>query len=190
MKQIKADVSPVDKELLKQGALSESAVTEIITVYTGMVKALAAKYAFNPSDADDFMQEGFLGLLSAIRTYSPDKEVKFSTYAAKCIQNKILTALAKCRRHNDNENIFEYAKEIQTDFENPEKIVASRFEAQEIYDKLHNNLSQFERDVFIMFLNGYSYDRMANELNVSKKAIDNAVQRGRNKLKTLLKTND
>ena len=52
---------------------------------------LAKKYGAEVHE--DLVQEGLMGLLGAVRTYREDENAKFSTYATKCIKNKIISSV-------------------------------------------------------------------------------------------------
>ena len=55
-----------------------------------MVKRIARNHYASFLEFEDLMQEGLIGLLSAIEEYDPDKKVKFSSFAYICILRKIL----------------------------------------------------------------------------------------------------
>ena len=130
-----------------------------------------------------------MGLLKAVNTYRPDENVKFSTYANVCVKNRIISSL----KRNSLINGEEFTEEIvQSMFENqmaadPEKIVIENESMDEVYKKITSALSEQEWRVFQLFLTGMAYNQMALNLGVSVKSIDNAMQRVRRKLKSVLK---
>ena len=174
-----------DEELALSAKTDKAAVTELIARYICSIEYLANKYC--PAAADDLMQEGFMGLLKAVKTYDPQKNVKFVTYAAVCIKNKMLSAVKKNSMIADipeeelEERFFYDSEEI------PENIIIQNERMSEIYDKISSTLSEQEWQVFQLFLTGMSYNQMALNLGVSVKAVDNAMQRVRRKLKSLLR---
>lgn len=56
-----------------------------------LVAHIVKKYYAEPSDQDDLISIGTIGLIKAVNTYRPDKNVKLATYAARCIENAILS---------------------------------------------------------------------------------------------------
>ena len=62
---------------------------QICEMYTPLVHKIADKYrsagAYSISAADDRIQDGYQGLLKAIRSFDPEKDTKFLTYAFNCI---------------------------------------------------------------------------------------------------------
>lgn len=182
-----------DEALLSCFAECENAMTVLITRYMGIVSFKAHSMTRSgigklySIDADDLMQEGTLGLLSAIRTFNPDKGIKFSTYATVCISNRIKNAVQKSSNHTiPVEFISEQLEEkLISGNDNPESILLAREKAQEVSEKIQSLLSSFEREALIRFLKGCSYDQVACQLHTSHKAVDNALQRVRRKLKSV-----
>lgn len=164
----------------------ENAVSELIARYRGIVEFEVKKFARNDADRDDLIQEGMLGLLSAIRTFYAERQVKFSTYASKCVKNRIITAVNKS---NKADMLL-----ISEDFEiadstlSPEEEYLLRERVCEISEKIRSSLSQLEKNVLFMNLMGKSYEQTAEKFCVSIKTVDNALQRARKKLKTIFKT--
>ena len=148
------------------------------------VVELAKKYGAEVHE--DLVQEGLMGLLGAVRTYREDKNAKFSTYATKCIKNKIISsvhrnALLSGGEEADLEAILGGGGTV------PEEVVVEREELNELYDKITSALSEQEWQVFQSFLRGMSYNQIALGLGTSEKAVDNAMQRVRRKLRSLLR---
>lgn len=141
------------------------------------------------SESEDLAQEGMLGLLAAIKTFDPQKGASFSTYAGACVGNRITTAVRKSLRSGevpeeklvslDNINVF-----VTDDSSNPESIIIGKDEADRLIRILDERLSVFEREVLHLYLSGSNYSEISAALSVSEKAVDNALQRIRKKLKT------
>ena len=70
-----------------------------------LVIHIAKKYEGCGEDSDDLISIGVIGLIKAIDTFSPSKEVKISTYAAKCIDNEILMHIRSNKKHYTNTSI-------------------------------------------------------------------------------------
>lgn len=174
-------------ELLAVTAKNDKyAAAELISRYICSIEARAKKYA--PDMSDDLAQEGFIGLLGAIDSYDNSRDVKFSTYANICIRNKMLTAIKKRSTIVNGESGEIPEAEIHDPSDIPENIVVERERLEEIYDKIISALSEQEWRVFQLFLTGLAYNQIALDLNVPLKTVDNAMQRVRRKLKSVLRS--
>jgi RNA polymerase sigma factor (sigma-70 family) len=106
---------------------------ELIEKHTGLVVAQAAM--FNPttlSDFDDYVSSGRIGLLKAIRHFDPDRNTKFSTYAAICIRREMIREV---QRDKDQKTLR--VNENHTDKERP----------LELWEILPDNLDDIEKKV-------------------------------------------
>jgi len=170
----------------------------LVSEYAWLVRACARPYFLAGGDSEDLIQEGMLGLLSAIRTYDPNKGAKLSTYAEYCIRRRIYSAIkmASGNKHTPL-NSYISLESSQLDENNtqstyflrvPEDFVIAREQAGEVEKLLYGALSRFESGVLELYLEGLSYKDMAIRLNKPEKSIDNAVQRIRNKLSQILNT--
>jgi len=182
----------------KSNLVDKNTETEetLVSNYAWLVRACARPYFLAGGDSEDLIQEGMLGLLSAIRTYDPDKGAKFTTYAEFCIRRRIYSAIkmASGNKHTPL-NSYISLESSQLDETNtqsayflrvPEDFVIAREQAGEVEKLLYGALSRFESDVLELYLEGVSYKEMATRLEKSDKAIDNAVQRIKKKLSKAL----
>ncbi|MBR0423574.1 MAG: RNA polymerase sporulation sigma factor SigK [Clostridia bacterium] len=55
-----------------------------------LVAHITKKYYYNKSDPDDLISIGTIGLIKAVNTFNPQKGIKLSSYASRCIENEIL----------------------------------------------------------------------------------------------------
>ena len=174
-------ITTTDDELLKSAATDEDAYSELISRHLPSIRRLAAIYKTSPADRDDLISEGILGLMSAIKSYSPDKGASFATYAGVCANNRIINALKKQQRIQGREGSFE---EITAETHlSPEKIVLDREALREVFSEIETNLSELEREFFWLYLEGASYNETAKLLGVDYKTVDNALARVRRKLR-------
>ncbi len=193
------DNSPTltDEALIKLTINGDTnAETCLIERYRNNVKITAAAYTANyiakqslsSIEFDDLFQEGLTGLMSAIYSFQEDKNTSFRTYAEKCISNRILSVLKSCTRKKNTppggvvslEDI-----EIPSTF-SPEDKVISDEQTEDIYSFLNNELSSLENSVIRLYLAGESYGKIALNLGITEKSVDNAVQRVRSKLRGFL----
>jgi len=164
----------------------DSVMSELITRYVGIIVIKANKLArgfsvLNKQDAEDFISEGFLALLNAIRTYDEDKGA-FSAYANACIDNRMKNALGKARRTLFLSEEFDPAL-IREQSPGAEELVIEKESREEALKKIKRLLSEREYKVFEMYLNSFSYRQIAARLNISIKSVDNSLSRARAKLK-------
>ncbi len=165
---------------------NESAIDEMILRYRYVVEAIANKYINSPLEKDDLIQEGMIGLLAAIKSYSSDKGAKFITYASRCINNSVQTAISKFSRIKDipQASIIELDEDIyngQIGLSAEDEFLAKE-SVTLLIDTLYEELSKFENEVLRLHIVGCSYNEIANKLGKNPKAIDNAMQRIRKKL--------
>ena len=73
---------------------------------------------------------------------------------------------------------------LQVDYTTPEKIVQQKEDLANISKIIESGLTKVEKETLILYLGGCTYKEMAQQLGLSSKAIDNALQRVRTKLKT------
>lgn len=173
-----------DEQLVRDAESDKAAVSELIARYICTIEFIAKRYSSEVRE--DLVQEGLMGLLSAVKSYSPDKNVKFSTYATKCIRNKIISSVHKNSliSEGDAENLEEI---LSSGGNIPEDIILEKERMNELYDKITSALSEREWQVFQLFLTGMSYNQIALSVGASVKTVDNAMQRVRRKLKSLLR---
>ena len=185
-------------------ALSASGNSEaedlLIRRYTRIVKALARPFFLVGADSEDLIQEGMLGLLSALRSYDPKAGASFKTYSQLCIRRKLISAVrsASCKNTVSlddclslesplfNETQPEMAHGLRIDSPpRPEELVIDKENTQKLFQNVFNVLSRFEQQVLRCYLSGMSYREIAEMTNKTEKAVDNAVQRIRQKVSRL-----
>ena len=171
---------------------SDQAAGCLIARYLPMAAARAAGY-FGPGlEQDDLVQEGLLGLWSAVRNYDPQKEASFAAFASQCVANRIYSAIrqALSPRQSPLRDYMSISQdeERQTmqlpDGEGPEASFI-RKEDQELRNRrMQRLLSPREWAVLEQYLKGDTYQEISEHLHISPKAVDNALQRVRRKLQT------
>jgi len=191
----------IQSSLLQRAAAGDSDAEEIIVLhYSRIVRACSRPYFLAGGDSEDLMQEGMLGLLSAIRSYDPQKKVQFSTYAEFCIRRRLYSAIrsATSNKHSPLNNYISLESPLFDENEtngsyflrDPEDFVIASERFAEVSERFYGALSRFETRVLRLYLEGMSYDEMAAHLDKPNKSVDNAVQRIRRKLAQMLKNGD
>ena len=163
----------------------------LVVRYNRLVRMCARPYFLAGGDSEDLIQEGMLGLLSAIREYDPGKSAAFRTYAEICIRNRLFSAVKAAARNKHtplNQSVsiesplYGGAGQSGSQAKDPEEILLDRESLRERMEALMGRLSRFEAGVLRLYLNGLSYSEIASEISKSPKSVDNAVQRIRRKL--------
>jgi len=186
-----------DDELAVLVAQEQQAFPELLNRFHNIILYKIASVKTCGMDADDLMQEASLGLYDAVRSFSADKNASFRTYAGVCIDNRLRSAVRKSARDKNKPlshylELSDYYKQEDafssadagTD---PEAMVLINESAAELHQQLQKLLSKKEYLVFTQYhLNGCSYEDIAKSLGMGSKAVDNALQRVRRKLKNAL----
>ena len=92
-------------KLMKQG--DANARNKLIEHNLRLVAHIVKKFESNVQDVDDLIGIGTVGLIKGIDTYSTDKKVKLTTYAAKCCENEILMYFRSNKKNAKNVSIYE-----------------------------------------------------------------------------------
>ncbi len=178
------------------------ALEHIITKYKNFVKAKAKSYFLVGADKEDIIQEGMIGLYKAIRDFDGNKTNSFKCFAEICITRQIITAIKTATRQKHiplnsyvslNKPIYDeesdrtlldiIAASIITD---PEELIISKEELKNIESKMDEILSKLELEVLELYLNGKSYQYIADRIGRDVKSIDNALQRVKRKMEKYL----
>ena len=174
----------------------------IIKKYINFVKIKSNPYYLVGADKDDIIQEGLIGLYKAIRDFDESKTNSSRGFAEICITIQIITAIkpATRKKHTPlnsyvslNKPVYDEESErtlidiIATNISSdPEELIISKEELKRIQNKMDKVLSNLELKVLEMYLNGRSYQYIANRLDRDVKSIDNALQRVKRKLEKCL----
>lgn len=161
---------------------NDEAFTRLVSRCSGMLKALSARYCTGLLESEDLVQEGLLGLLSAVQTYRTSADVTFRTYAYACARNRMVSAL-----RGRNGVVAESLDDEDEPFaisgcDDPASLLVRQEELQQLRERLRAGLSPLEYRVLMAHLSGYSYREIAKHLDITEKAVDNARQRLRRKL--------
>lgn len=183
----KNDRGLTEQTLANARAGDDAAFADIAAVMMPVLRHLAAEYqAAGMTDADDLVQEGLLGLLSAVHTYRAQTGASFQTYASVCIRNRMRSAM---RRINGGKSVRAVdTVPLEPDLASSQLTVEAyqdlREECETLLRRVETKLSPTERTVLYLFLSGLSYSEISEKLEKTPKSVDNALQRVRRKLQT------
>ena len=190
--------------LAKQGR--PDAYDRIVKRYYGFVRLKASSDFLIGGDSDDLIQEGLVGLYKAVRDFRTDRESSFRNFAELCIPRQIITAV-KTSPRNKHTPLNEYVSFSQTPaasggdgdptldellpgptVHDPVNQVISSEELHSLVTCLSSVLSELESAVLSLYLDGYSYEVVAEQLQCDAKTVDNALQRVKRKVGAHLAT--
>jgi RNA polymerase sporulation-specific sigma factor len=179
-----------------------TALDALIRRYTGFVRLKSSSYFLAGGDSDDLIQEGLIGLYKAVRDFRPDMETSFRSFAELCVTRQIITAIKTATRFKHSP-LNSYVSFSHTPAgqdgdgectlgdalpgphtQEPSVCVISTEELQSLVFALGTGLSSLEADALRLYLEGESYESMAELLGCDTKTIDNALQRVKRKILT------
>jgi len=194
--------------VLKARNGSQDALDALMRRYAGFVRLKASSYFLAGGDADDLVQEGMIGLYKAVRDFRTDKETSFRSFAELCVTRQIITAIKTATRfkHSPLNTYVSFShtpagQESDGDctlgdalpgpaVHDPSICVISTEELQSLVFCLGSGLSSLESEALRLYIEGNSYDEMADELGCDTKTIDNALQRVKRKILAHQKTRE
>lgn len=183
----------------------EEAIEKLLSSYKPLVNKIARSYFLTGGDIEDLVQEGMIGLYKAIKTFKKEKTASFLTYAGTCIKNQIQTAvrIASSEKNmilstavpiDSKTNFDDEEEEIEivlpSPLPKPDEKVENKENFAQITKKIVKALSPLELKILIFYLKGFSYSEIAQQNNISKKSVDNALSRIKNKLSFLKNQNN
>jgi RNA polymerase sporulation-specific sigma factor len=188
----------VIEDVVKLAASDENAVEYILKKYKNFVRSKARPYFLMGADKEDIVQEGMIGLYKAIRDYDSVKRASFHAFADLCVTRQIITAVktATRKKHTPlnsyvslNRPAYDEVSEralvdtIETSkVSDPEEIFIGKEDMRKVEEEIQDALSKFEKDVFLLYIHGMTYQEIAKTLGRTEKSIDNALQRAKGKI--------
>ena len=174
----------------------------LLNKYKNFVRSKARSYFLIGADHEEIVQEGMIGLYKAIRDFRPDKLSSFRAFAELCITRQIITAIKTATRQKHiplnsyvslNKPLYDEESDrtlldviIEGRATNPEELIIGQEDLSSINHKIDEVLSGLEQEVLRAYLDGKSYQEIADNLGRHVKSIDNALQRVKRKLEKYL----
>ena len=198
----KKDYKEYSDELLVRMARDgdEKAEDFLLKKYKDFVRSKARAYFLVGGDSDDLIQEGMIGLYNALGHYDESMASSFMTYAAICINNKLISAVSADGRQKNaplNGYVSIYSSitdetgeeaslsDVLPDTENinPEAIILNEEQEKLTINRLFGKLSALEKEILSYYMEGMSYSEIAKIIGKTEKSVDNAIQRIRLKMR-------
>ena len=192
-----------DEEIVALAQAGDGAALEfLLNKYKNFVRSKARSYFLVGADHEDIVQEGMIGLFKAFRDFRPDKLSSFRAFAELCITRQIITAIKTATRQKHiplnsyvslNKPIYDEESDrtlldviTEGRATNPEELLIGQEDLSSIEGKIGEALSDLEWEVLTSYLDGKSYQEIADDLGRHVKSIDNALQRVKRKLERLI----
>jgi RNA polymerase sporulation-specific sigma factor len=175
------------------------ATRQVLVRYRRFVRLKANSYFLAGGDGDDLIQEGYIGLYKAIRDYEYGRNTSFRSFAELCVTRQIITAIKTASRqkhvplntylsfsHSPSSN--DYESRTLADIipsgraSDPVQQVISSEEIGSLTECLLRLLSPLESLVLKYYLEGNSYEAIAEFIGHDTKTVDNALQRVKRKV--------
>ena len=174
------------------------AVEYLLSKYKNFVRSKARSYFLIGADHEDIVQEGMIGLFKAIRDYQAERLSSFRAFAELCITRQIITAIKTATRQKHvplnsyvslNKPIYDEESDrtlmdviVEGRAQNPEELIIGRENLVSFRDQVDRVLSGLEQDVLNAYLDGKSYQEIADKLGISKNGVrwnlDDMVEKG------------
>jgi RNA polymerase sporulation-specific sigma factor len=175
----------VSQQLIQAAQAGDlEAQNQIILLWTPLLSRLSSRYFIIGGDKEDLIQEARIGLLKAIHGYDPLKNVDFRPFAKTCIHNHIISAMneAKAQKHAALNRSVDLDSAALFSYDNPLDIMIIREQLEAVLSNAQSALSDLEKQVLLLYLDGISYRKIANQLQITEKSVSNALCRIRSKL--------
>lgn len=180
------------------------ALVFLLNKYKNFVRSKARSYFLIGADHEDIVQEGMIGLYKSIRDFQPSRLASFRSFAELCVKRQIITAIKAATRQKhvplnsyvslnkplyDEESDRTLLDVIEGRVTNPEDLYISKEDLKGIHAQMDQLLSDLEKQVLEAFMDGKSYQEIADNLGRHVKSIDNALQRVKRKLYKFMEDN-
>ena len=194
-----------DEQLISRLRGGEKPIMDfLMEKYKGLVRQKAKAMYLWGGENDDLIQEGMIGLFEAVEDYEPDAGASFYSFAELCISRQMYTAIKASQRkkhlplnsyvslytsgkREDGKEALPLAETIEAGAEsNPEELLLNTEYANAFEEELMDQLSKLENRVLYLHLMGMDYLKIAEVMDKSPKAIDNALQRIKGKARHIL----
>ena len=188
-----------DEAIVRLAQEADGAALEyLLNKYKNFVRTKARSYFLIGADHEDIVQEGMIGLYKAIRDFRPDRLASFRAFAELCITRQIITAIKTATRQKHiplnsyvslNKPIYDEESDrtlmdviTEDALSNPESMFIDREDLDAIQGRIGEMLSDLEKQVLELYMDGKSYQEISEEMGRHVKSIDNALQRVKRKL--------
>ena len=159
---------------------------ELITRYTEYIKKVTASYYLLGFENEDLFQEGVISFIKAIETYNCNVNGSFKAYATTCIKNRILTLITQSQSHKNKalDQSVPFENLVLVSDDGLDNNIQTQMLIDDILSYINCSASKLEKNVFKLFLQGYSYSEISENLLIDEKSVGRAIYRLRKKIKS------
>ncbi len=144
-----------EERLLSRLSAGETDVREDLIVHNlRLVVYIAKKFENSGVNVEDLISIGTIGLIKAVNTFRPEKNIKLATYASRCIENEILMYLRKTGSHKGDVSIDE---PLNVDWDGNELLLSDVLGSSP--DEIHENLEYDDEKKLLLESVGLLSDR-------------------------------
>ena len=180
-----------DEDLIRKIKSGDNdALDYILNKYQEVVNMKVSRYFIIGAEKEDIIQEGLIGLYKAIKSFDPEKQNSFKSFANLCIERQLITAIKSSNTYlslnmsaydNEDDDTSIYDIFDANIIEDPLDTITKKEYYKSVEDIIDKSLSIFEKNVLNELVNGSSYTAIAQKLDSPVKSVDNAIQRIRKK---------
>ncbi len=162
----------------------EIALGKLIKEFSSIISGISKSYFLYGGDIEDLYQIGLIGFYDAIQKFDFTKNDNFTKFAKICIHSKIIDAIKEANRkkHSPLNTAVGIDNVSITSSIDPEKRFIVREQLLSVYSAIDVRLSDYEKKVLNLYIDGLSYKDIATRIGTTPKSVDNAISRIRNKL--------
>ena len=194
-----------DEDLIRKIKSGDNnALDYLLKKYQEVVNMKVSRYFIIGAEKEDIIQEGLIGLYKAIKSFDPEKQNSFKSFANLCIERQLITAIKSSNRQkhmplnsylslnmsaydDDDDDTSIYDIFDANIIEDPLDTITKKEYYKSVENIIEKSLSTFEKNVLNELVNGSSYTAIAQKLDSPVKSVDNAIQRIRKKTMKNLK---
>jgi len=171
------------------------AIEYLLKKYKRIVLACVRYYFLPGAEKEDLVQEGMIALYNAIKGFN--FKHPFPVFVKTCVARRLYSVvrLYNCQKHKVlssaiylHNPIYDSEKKTLLDIvpgedADPCELIADMDEAKWVMKRAQKKLTELEKQALELYIEGLTYRDIADILNAPPKAVDNALQRAKRKLK-------
>lgn len=165
----------------------DNAFNELVIRYLKKIRFIARKYSAQGYEQNDFIQEGLVALLYACKTYDAHGGSSFGSFVSLLVERRFISIIRSSQSKKAVPDAMlvriDALEEELTDYvPTPEEQLMVKEQLEQAVKRLNALLSAREYEVLMLYASGRSYSKISQQLHISEKSVDNALQRARRKI--------
>ncbi len=161
-------------ELVRLG--DDGAFSRLVSLYTPMMNKVISGFVNSLLRYDEAFSEACVALHRAAMSYdiSRSAEVTFGLYARICVYRRVCDLAQKSAKHNP---VADLDVELVSTEDNIEQRLVGRERMSTFIERARGVLSEYEYEVFMLYIEGYSTAEISEKLGRAPKSVENAKSR-------------